>query len=205
MIIPNECFLYVDIAIITILLLSAFIAFKKGFLLQIISVIYTLVSIFLSWFVSPILAANFPLIKFEETYQNVNVTPIVNSFIYCVIFFVFLKIIYCFIEPLFKSVSDIPLIGFFNKIGGFVLGLLNGLLIVLLIGTLLNTPLVKNGKEVKENTIYKYTESLTNTCVKIMIDNINLEALKNKVSNFDVKKGREALNIWMKEQGIIND
>ena len=45
----------------------------------------------------------------------------------------------------------------------------------------MNLGFIKNFNEVKENTLLKYTDKLSQTVMKISIDNLNLNSLKKLV------------------------
>ena len=205
MLIPEEYFIFINIAIILIYVIFAVSAYRKGLLLQLISLTFNILSIFAAWFLAPILATRFPLVHVDKLYNSFDVTPLANSFVYFVILFLIFKIIYLFIKPLFKSVSKIPLVGALNKMGGFLVGLINATIVVLLLSLLLDTALIKNGKEVKENTIFKYTETLSNKAVELTVKHINVDALKDYIDNFNADEARGKFTEWLIDQGILNE
>lgn len=205
MFIPSECFLYIDIAIIIVFIIFALIGYKNGLLLQIIDLLFNFVALFLSWFIAPILASHFPLVKLNETYTALNINVLMDTLIYCVLVFLVLRVLYMFIKPLFRFVSKIPLIGFVNKIGGFIMGLINGLIIISLLSMLLNTSLFTNGKDIKNETYFKYCENISSKAIEISLKYLNFDALKNNVDNFNIDASRDEFEKWLIEQGIINE
>lgn len=205
MVISSEIFIYINVAIVAIYVLFALIGYKNGLALQVIDLIYNILAIVVAWFIAPILASHFPLVQLDELYKALNFNVLIDTLIYCVIVFLILKLAYLFIKPLFKGVSKLPIIGFVNKIGGFLFGLINATIVVLLLGMLLDTPMFKNGNEVKNGTYLKYCSDLSSKAMQITLDHINVDALKKSVDDFDVDSAREEFDKWLSEQGIIND
>lgn len=205
MVISSEYFIYINVAIVLIYVIFAIVGYKNGLALQVIDLIYNILAVVVAWFVSPILAAHFPLVNLDELYTALGLNVLIDTLLYCVIIFLVLKLIYLFIKPLFKGVTKLPIIGFINKIGGFFFGLINATIVLLLISMLLNTPLFSNGKEVKSNTYLKYCESLSQKALEITLNHINLDSIKDSVDNFDVDKTREEFDKWLTKQGIFND
>lgn len=197
--------MFVNIAIILIYVVFGIVAFKNGFLYQLISLVFNGLSILAAWFLGPILANLIPLVKLDGLNGAFDASPYLNSIIYMVIVFIALRIIYLLIKPLFKKVSDIPIIGGINKIGGLLIGLINATIIVVLLSLLLNTKIITNGQEVKENTLFKYTDKVTEEFLKLSVDHLNIESFKDKIENFDVEEYREQFIQWLIEQGIINE
>lgn len=205
MAISSELFLYINLAIIVLYIVFAIIGYKNGLALQVIDLLYNFLAIAFSWFVSPILAAHFPLVKLDELYTALGINVLIDTIIYCVIVFLVLKLIYMFIKPLFKGVSKLPILGFINKLGGFLFGLINATIIILLLSMLLNTPLFTNGKEVKENTFLKYCSELSGKAMELTLNHLNLDGIKNEIDNFDIDEARQEFDKWLIEQGIINE
>lgn len=205
MVISSEYFIYINVFIVAIYVLFALIGYKNGLALQIIDLIYNILAIVVAWFISPILAAHFPLVKLDEIYTALNINVLIDTLIYCIVVFLILKLIYMFIKPIFKGVSKLPIIGFVNKIGGFLFGIINATIVVLLLSMLLNTPMFTNGKEVKENTYLKYCNELSTKAMEITLKHVNLNSIKDSIDDFDVDASRDAFDKWLLEQGIIND
>lgn len=203
--IPNSAFIYVNIFIIAIFILTCFSALKKGLLLQALSLIYTLLSIFLTWFLSPILANKLPIVKISSKYGNLNLTNIANAIIYFIIIFILLKVLYYIISPLFKSVSKIPLVGSVNKIGGLLLGFIEGIIIFIFLTFLVNTRIFANKNEFINGTLFKYGEEITKDVTKFAVNHIDFNSLKDNIDEIDVDEARDSLTTWLIEQGILDE
>lgn len=203
--ISSDYFLYINIILVLIYIIFAIIGYKNGLMVQIIDLIFNILAIFAAYFISPILANHFPLVTMEEIYTKLNINRIIDTLIYCVIVYVILRIFYIFIKPVFKSVSKVPLIGFLNKIGGFLLGIVNATFIMLALGLLLTTPLFSNGIEVKKGTFLKYTDKLCERAIDISVKYINFDSFKETIDDFDIDSAREEFNKWLIEKGVFHE
>lgn len=203
--ISSDYFLYINIILVLIYIIFAIIGYKNGLMVQIIDLIFNFLAIFAAYFISPILASHFPLVTMEEIYTNLNINRIIDTLIYCVIVYVILRIFYIFIKPVFKSVSKVPLIGFLNKVGGFLLGIVNATFIMLALGLLLTTPLFSNGIEVKKGTFLKYTDKLCEKAIDISVKYINFDSFKETIDDFDINSAREEFNKWLIEKGVFHE
>lgn len=203
MYISRDLFLYFDLAVIAIFLLFVIIGYINGLLYQLVTFAFNVLSAFAAYFLAPIFRTRFMLLKMEGVYSIFD--PFINDVLYFVIIFIILKIICLFLKPLLKGVSKIPLIGLINKAGGAIVGAINGILIILLLGVLLNTPLIGNGAEVKNNTLFKYGKPITDFVVKEYVSKIDFNELSDEYNNFNIDEKRELLVNWLIEQGIINE
>ena len=125
-----------------------------------------------------------------------------DTLIYMIIVFILLKLLYLIIKPLFGFVSKIPLIGFINDIGGALMGIVNATIVVLLFCMLLNTPLFKNGNEVKEKTYLKTINGLSYKALEFSMDHFDFQ---KEFKDFDIDKTRMAFDKWLEEQGVFDE
>lgn len=205
MTVPSEYFLYINIFIFALYLVFIFIGYKKGFLYELISLIYTALAIGAAWFVSPVLASVFPIVdlntvsggQYQMLSTMLNLNSIVNIVIYFLLVFLVLKLIYVFISLLLKSMNKIPVIGSFNQILGAVFGFINATLIVLSLSMLCSLPILKNGEEIKEGTVLKLITTYSDQALNFIMKEIGSYNLKQEVSDFDVESYREDLKQWI--------
>ena len=205
MVISSTYFIYINLILLVLYLIGIIVGYKNGLILQIIDLLFNVVALFIAYFVSPILAAHFPLVKLDEVYTALNINALIDMLIYIVIVFIILKIIYLIIKPLFAFVSKIPLLGFINRIGGALMGVVNATIIVLLFCMLLNMPVFKNGNEIKNGTYLKVVDSLSYKALEFTMNHVNFDFIKNEINDFDIDESRKALEKWLEEQGIIHD
>ena len=204
MTIPNNYFIFIDVFIIALYCAFLAVSYRNGFLYGLLDLFYTLICVAAAWFLSPVMASVLPLISLADTELAIfRIEPIVNTTAYFVLIFLLLKLVGLIIVPLFKKVSEIPLLGTLNKLLGMVLGFLNATVIILGLGMLLNTPLIKNGNEIKEGTFLRHIDTYSKMAVNAVVDNIDFSVLKEKFEDFDVDTSREAFKNWLMEREFM--
>ena len=204
--VPENSYLYINLFILAIYVFLMIIGYMKGFLYQVINIIYTVLSLAVAWFVSPVLAELFPLISIEtidEQYKLLNslfnLDRLLNTAAYFVIVFLLLKILYIFISLITKSLNKIPVLGKVNKVLGMIAGILNATIIVFALSMLLSLPLFKNGREVKENTVFKYIEKYTNNAISFIAEKIVV--YKGDLKDVDIDSYRKEFSDWLSSFG----
>ncbi len=205
MVISSSYFIYVNLVLLILYLTSLIVGYKNGLILQIVDLIFNIVALFVAYFISPILASHFPLVKLDEVYMALNLNTLIDMLIYIVIVFLILKIVYILIKPLFASVSKIPLVGFVNRIGGALVGIINATIIVLLFCMLLNTPIFKNGQDIKNGTYLKVVNNLSYKALEFSMDHINIDLISKEIKDFNIDESRTAFEKWLEEQGILHE
>lgn len=202
--VPSEYFSYISIAICIILLAFIIIGFVKGFLYELVSILYTALSVAIAWFVSPILGNLYPIIALDNISDEyklinnfINLNPLLNTLAYFLIVFLILKVFYWILVLLLKGMNKIPVLGKINKILGAIAGIFNGLLVCLAINMLLTLPLFKNGKDIINGTVLKYTNNLNSIVFKYIANNVDLNNLQVQFNNFDVDDARQDFMNWL--------
>ncbi|MCI6696566.1 MAG: CvpA family protein [Solobacterium sp.] len=202
MVISSAYFTYLNLALIILYLAFVVIGYKNGLILQIVDLVYNILALFIGYFLAPILASHFPIVKLDEVYMALKLNVLMDTLIYMIIVFILLKLLYLIIKPLFGFVSKIPLIGFVNDIGGALMGIVNATIVVLLFCMLLNTPLFKNGNEVKEKTYLKTINGLSYKALEFSMDHFDFQ---KEFKDFDIDKTRMAFDKWLEEQGVFDE
>lgn len=202
MVISSAYFIYLNLALIILYLAFIVIGYKNGLILQIVDLVYNILALFIGYFLAPILASHFPIVKLDEVYMALKLNVLMDTLIYMIIVFILLKLLYLIIKPLFGFVSKIPLIGFINDIGGALMGIVNATIVVLLFCMLLNTPLFKNGNEVKEKTYLKTINGLSYKALEFSMDHFDFQ---KEFKDFDIDKTRMAFDKWLEEQGVFDE
>ncbi len=202
MVISSAYFTYLNLALIILYLAFIVIGYKNGLILQIVDLVYNILALFIGYFLAPILASHFPIVKLDEVYMALKLNVLMDTLIYMIIVFILLKLLYLIIKPLFGFVSKIPLIGFINDIGGALMGIVNATIVVLLFCMLLNTPLFKNGNEVKEKTYLKTINGLSYKALEFSMDHFDFQ---KEFKDFDIDKTRMAFDKWLEEQGVFDE
>jgi len=204
MAIPDNVFPYINIAIVAIYLLMIYLGYKRGFLFELLTILYTLASLLVSWFSAPVFASLFPLFdlgkvddKYEILSKIYDINGLLNSIAYFLIIFLILKLVYSLLSLLVKSLNKIPVIGGFNQLLGGIFGVFNGTIIVLVLSLLLSLPVVSNGKAVKEKTFLKYIDTYSDEALSYIVDLYSDSSLKDGIDGMDVDEYRQEFKEWL--------
>ncbi len=213
MIIPENAYIIINIAIVILYILFIVQAYRKGFLYELLSFFGFVATFFVSWFLSPILSKHFPIITVlltegvtDELFKAM-VVPLINTLIWFVIIFIIVRIIISLILSIFKSISKIPYLGFVNRIMGTVFGVINATIWVIVLSMILSLPYFTNGNEVRDNTLIKNVSNLADQTIIVISHKIDFEEVSENFGEQidDVDELREQFTEWLKEQGIIHE
>lgn len=202
--IPSNLYIYIDLFIALIFVVFIIIGYKKGFLLSLLSLFYCFLAVIVSWFLSPVFAKMYPLVKLENLDEKaqilaklVDINIILNNAIYFVLIFLVLKLFYFVLGLILKKMNKIPVIGKFNQILGAICGILNAIIVTIILSLLFTLPIIKNGKSVINGTVFKYVNKYSEKIIGVAIDNIDFEQLKNEIQGIDIEQARESVKDWL--------
>ena len=186
MYISENLFPLVNIVMIIWLLVSLFVGYKQGLIWGILRILGVVASIFFSWILADGIASMINLYpRALAPFTNTNVGDIVyrrlNYYLWFLIIFIVCMIILAIIKPVFKAITEIPVV---KEVNGILGALLGGLETIILFGVLtmvLNGALVKNGKDVIEHTALKYvqgaSEALSTVLNNSMSENVAIQKM----------------------------
>ena len=204
MLVPKSIFVFIDIFVIALFLIFMIIGYKKGFFYELLSLVYTALSCLGAWFLAPIFANLYPIIKLKNITTEIEIInkfvdleAVLNSIVYFVIVFLLFKLLYIILVTLFKGVNKVPVVGKLNKFFGLLVGVLNAAIVSLLLSMLLTLPIFKNGNEIINGTVFKYVNKYSETILSYTIDNINLDHMKEQFDSFDVNAAREQFKEYL--------
>ena len=204
MIIPENYFIYITGFIVAIYLVMIYIGYRKGFLYELVSLLYTAASLILAWFASPVLASLFPLFdisSLNEKYELIdhffNLNNLLNTVAYFLIIFLVLKLLYVFVALLMKSLNKIPVLVKLNQILGACSGVINATLIALALSMLMSLPLISNGREVREKTILKYINGVSDQALDFIVEKLSDANIKKDAEGIDIDSYREEFRKWL--------
>ncbi|GEM_PF-1412404 len=220
--IPENLFLYINIIIGVIYLINIIEAVSKGLLYEVVKLAFNVLGIYLSYRFALLMAENYPLFNIDLGILEglVDANGIGNTIIWFIILLVVFKILMMIILPLLKFLSKVPVLGFINRIGGLIFGLINATIIVMLLSLVLTLPVFENGEEVKNGTLIRYVSDavdmvkeyvLNQEIVDINLDELNIKDItdmidETAVESFDdVKEFIDELGIESVKDININD
>lgn len=204
MTIPENYFIYISILIAAIYLAFIIIGYHKGFLYELVNMVYTLLALIAAWFASPVFAKVFPLIDLNKVSTEtmmlnklMDLNQTVNIIAYFLIVFLVLKVLYIFISILMKSINKIPVLGGLNQTLGCITGIFNATIVSLAITMLLSLPLFKNGKDAIEHSVLKYISGFSKNALTFVSEKITSGSLTEKPAGFDIESYREEFQKWL--------
>lgn len=205
--ISSDYFIFINILIAIIYIVFIFIGYSKGFLYELISLFYSLISGLVSWFLSPVLANVYPIIQIDNLNSEtellskfIDLSTILNTLIYFILIFLILKLLYILIALILKGMNSVPVIGKFNQILGIFAGIFNATLITLCLSMLLTLPIFKNGDEIKNGTIFKYVSEYSDKVLTYIVDNVYLDNVKRQFDDFDIDNARKEFKYWIESK-----
>ncbi|MBR4470747.1 MAG: CvpA family protein [Erysipelotrichaceae bacterium] len=204
MVIPENYYIYISVFIGLIYLVMIYFGYKRGFLYELVSLVYTALSLALAWFASPVFASLFPLFdisklngQYELLDKAFNLNKLLNTVAYFLIIFLLMKLLYVFISLVVKFLNKIPVLGSVNKALGACFGVLNATVIALALSMLLSLPLFSNGKEVREKTILKYITGVSDDALSYIVSLLSDSNIKQDVDGIDIDSYREDFKEWL--------
>ncbi|MGI6581224.1 MAG: CvpA family protein [Erysipelotrichaceae bacterium] len=213
MTLSSNSVLFINIGVIAFLVISMIIGYIRGFLWQVIKTIGILAVILLSWILAPGFS---DLIKiFPKKYAPFQDTVLadvfyekINVLVWFVIIFIVGVIIIAIIKPLFKVVLEFPIIKQFNSLLGAVFALIPSFMIVILITFLLNTAIFTNGKDIIDNSILKYTDTITEKITSILSksfkENVAIQKMISDPLSLEVEDIKSIID-WLKKSSISSE
>lgn len=204
---PTSYFFIVDIVVVAIFVICMAFSYRNGVIYELVSLLLIFISVFLAYLLSPILAKRYYLIKPDlSSFPTLNPTVIYNA-INVVVWFIVLVVVFCLIliliKPLFKKLTNVPVIGWVNKLFGVIIGFIKGLFVCSIISCILNLSIFKNGNEIKEGTFIKYADKFSNISISYIVNNIDFDKINAGVENFDSTGTRKLIEDYFIEKGII--
>ncbi|MBQ6367594.1 MAG: CvpA family protein [Erysipelotrichaceae bacterium] len=189
--------LAINIAVAVIYVYSIVKGYKSGFLYEFLYLALTLGSFWLALRLNPILCNLFPLLKPEQFSEVLLIAliPRFNQILWFLIIVILIRLIVLFFLPAFKKLSDVPLLGSVNQLLGAALGVINATILVFLISMFLTLPLIKNGPALREKTVLKPINELTNQGINYMMSKVDVDELEENVKEMD-----QRFQQWLQEQ-----
>lgn len=194
----------IDVIIILLILMCGVIGMKKGFVRTTISLIgIILVFIFSFYLKNPIaeaLSLHLPFFSFTGSFKGATIlNVIIYQIIAFIIIFTGLMFAYCFVVKISKILEKILDITFIlaipSKIGGFIVGILEGAFISLIAVVVLSLPIL-NFDLIRDSNIRKYLYNAS-PIVGNVTNNMNsaIDEIMDLKDKFKEDKDKEEFNL----------
>ncbi len=200
-----------NIILVALIVLLFYFGYKKGFVRSLLSLVVTVVSFYVSYLLSDILAKYISLWPvnlgvLEHTVFESATRHFINRICWFVLLFIVIRIAFIFIDLFFKSIKQLPVLKEVDSILGGLLSSLESFIFILGLGFLLNTPLFQNGNILVENSIIKPI----NQVVSIVFSNVGNEMLDANAFTELLDNGKDLQNeyknqleTWLIDNGYV--
>lgn len=209
--IPAEWIGGINIAVIVFYIFFLLRGARRGFLLQILSTFGTLAAFLASWRYCGFASGYYRL--FPQKLNPMTNVPLVgdavysylNQIIWFVALFLIIRLVFMILEKLVSGISELPVVREVSGLLGALFGGVAATVWILVICTVLYTPIVKNGKDVAGNTLIgtisrKTSEIVTQVAGPISTSEVFSKLYTNAKDLND--KDKEFLENWLSEHGL---
>ncbi|MBQ6654160.1 MAG: CvpA family protein [Erysipelotrichaceae bacterium] len=213
MTLPPNSVMFINIGVIAILVISLIIGYVKGFLWQVLKIIGILAIIILSWILSSGLSELIQI--FPRKYAPFASTGLadlfydkINTICWFLILFVAGLIILAILKPLFKVITEIPIVKGVNKTLGALLSLIPAFLLIVVVTFILNSAIFANGKEIVGKSLLRYTDDVidyaSNLFKGVFRENVAIQKMINDPKSL-TEDDLGNIVTWMKNNKISAD
>jgi len=211
---PESLINIINIGMIVIIAFALIFGIVKGFLWQVIKVLGLLASMLVSWILSPSLSKLVKIvpenwISLENSAIKEALYNRVNSIVWFIIVFVICLLIILLLKPVFKSITELPIIKPIDKTLGGLLALVPVFIFFMLVTFLLNSAIFKNGKEIIDASGLRFVNTISTQTKNVISKSFNQNTAISKLLN-DPKSlstdDLESVVNWLKNSKVeIND
>ncbi|PXX77891.1 putative membrane protein required for colicin V production [Dielma fastidiosa] len=206
MIINSQYAIFFDLILIAVLGILIIDGYRKGFFYKILSCLSFFLVLFICWRITPAIADVFAVFPKElAPYAKTNLAAFFYGYANRALIFVLLTaafmLLLLVLRPLSKLFQKMPVISTINAVLGMAFGLVQGMLVVLIVYFVLNTPLVSNSKEFISASLIRYAKPFNDEVVLLAGDVLNDYQMIEKGENADTKSLQE-FKVWLAAKGI---
>ena len=206
MIINSQYAIFFDLILIAVLGILIIDGYRKGFFYKILSCLSFLLVLFICWRITPAIADVFAVFPKElAPFAKTNLAAFFYGYANRALIFVLLTaafmLLLLVLRPLSKLFQKMPVISTINAMLGMAFGLVQGMLVVLIVYFVLNTPLVSNSKEFISASLIRYAKPFNDEVVLLAGDVLNDYQMIEKGENADTKSLQE-FKVWLAAKGI---
>ena len=206
MVINSQYAIFFDLRLIAVLGILIIDGYRKGFFYKILSCLSFFLVLFICWRITPAIADVFAVFPKElAPFAKTNLAAFFYGYANRALIFVLLTaafmLLLLVLRPLSKLFQKMPVISTINAMLGMAFGLVQGMLVVLIVYFVLNTPLVSNSKEFISASLIRYAKPFNDEVVLLAGDALNDYQMIEKGENADTKSLQE-FKVWLAAKGI---
>ena len=150
MVIESQTYMVINAAVLILAAIQILIGVKRGFLIQLMDCVGLLLSLFVAWLFSPVLAEWAAIVPASlnparDTVLGPWVYGLMNQIVWFIAVFIICKLILLLVRPVVKMLG--------NQLLGGLFGLVNTGIWLVVISILLMLPFFENGQQVIDATL----------------------------------------------------
>ena len=213
MTLPQESPLIINIIVGIVIIVSLITGYIKGFLWQVLRIFGLIGIILLSYILSPGLSELVQIFPRKFTpFANTGMSDLfydkINTMVWFIILLLVGLLIMAILKPLFKAVTEIPVIKGLNKTLGALLSLIPAFIGLLVFTYILNSAVFTNGKDMVNKSMLRYTNVVVDYASKLIKgafkENVAIQKMINDPKSLTKDDLSEIVN-WMKNSKIDSE
>lgn len=208
--IPTSMYLVVNVIIILIAILCAYIGYREGLVSAIINLVGSIAAIYVAWLIAPILSGFVNIVPRslaplqDNTLMASAAYQFVNEAAWFIIAFIILKIIVFLLSMIAKDIHKIPGFHLISGITGAIFETALAIVWVLVICVVLSLPIFTNGTDVINNTwlgdIRSFVGNISEEYVEPFMNSDAFNEFIEDAENIPDEQ-REIIRQWLEEHG----
>ncbi|MBQ1341856.1 MAG: CvpA family protein [Erysipelotrichaceae bacterium] len=213
MTIPENVIPLINLAMIARVIVAAISGYKKGFIWEVLSILGVLVSILIAWIVAPGLAD--VIYIFPKNYAPFNGTSVgdilygrLNYIVWFIIIVILLLILLHIIKPLFKAITELPVLKQINGSLGAVFSVVKIRIMFVVILYVLHSAVISNGKDIIEKSFFKYVEMASHKTMAVVsnsfYENIAIQKMISDPLSL-TEEDLQNITLWLKKSKLSSD
>ena len=213
MTIPENVIPLINIAMVLRLIVAAVSGYKKGFIWEVLSILGVLVAILIAWIVAPGMAD--VIYVFPKSYAPFNGTSVgdilygrLNYIVWFIIIFVLLLILLSIMKPLFKAITELPVLKQVNGSLGAVFSVVKILILFVTLLYVLHSAVIANGKDIVSKSFFRYVEMASEKTMSVVSRSFSENTAIQKLISDPLSLTEEDLKsvtLWLKKSKLSSD
>ena len=206
---PTSWIVWITPILIVWLILSLWIGYIRGLLLQLYNLLALFAAVLFAWVLSEPFAKVFTIFKpdvgaFNQTAIEELILTRINSALWFVILFIGISLLIMLVRPLIKAIGKIPGLKTINSFFGAVFALIGYYISVLILILLLSTPLITNGQTVVDESGLFYVKQYSSVFFDYASVRFEENAAIQKLISGENLSVSDSTSIrdWLLSQGI---
>ena len=210
MMIDSQFYMIINIAVVILTVVMIVTGMKKGFLMQLLDCIGLILSLFVAWLFSPVMAEMAMIVPSavnpaKDTLLGPWLQETMNLCVWFVVIFILVKLLLLLVRPFVAVIGKFPLVKQVNGLLGGVFGVITTGIWMVLFSVILMFPYFENGQDVIDNTLLsvpgKVGVMINDKILEMPVDE---EKVQQMVQGWDqlTDSDRTLIHEWISENEV---